>query len=155
MSGSWIMPLGADFSDLYPNLYGLSLDYIFGGDRSGFSLQVGCFFAGNTLENNEEVYVFLNSYSLGVRYYMPKIFSLFLYTGILARVTWCGEASPDESANFTGIGSDLFLGMDIPIQDSLGFFIQYNASLGMVLDENETNISAHILFAGAVYTFRS
>jgi len=144
-----LMPLKSPFNQLYSTLYGASLEYITGFyDR--FSIQFGTTIATRSLEENRNVSVFLNSYTIGTRLWIPGFAKLWPYLGVLARMTWCAERGEGRSANFFAYGADGLAGFSFSIFGNFSLFIQYNYTWSEVVDDNRTDISSNNLLLGFI-----
>ncbi|MFC1669120.1 hypothetical protein ACFL20_01920 [Spirochaetota bacterium] len=150
LSFSLFSPSNYIFEESYPLLFGLSFNYIH-HLFNNLCINAGGFFLFQSHESKSETYVFLNSYSLGLRYYLHMFDIIYPYIGFNARITWCGESDGYESRNYFAYGGDPFTGVSIEVRQYLDVFLQYNYILSRVSDDAGTNISGHYFSIGIAY----
>ncbi|MCP4137950.1 MAG: hypothetical protein GY754_43710 [bacterium] len=150
------LPIETEFSSFYTALHGLSVDYVMEPIWNGLALQGGMYFVINGHNKSDNTYVFFNSYSIGARYWFPKInisgsYNLYPFVGTVLRLTWLWEKGPGEYANFLGYGGDVFLGANLSVWDNIDVILRYNLEFCKVADDSSTDISGHLCALGVLF----
>ncbi len=149
---NYFAPSNADVDQHYSNFQGLGVGYVYPFDHLfSASVNVSYTMAKDSAADTSSSF---NTYQASIRAGTSLHRYLYPYAGVFAQGMWVRESGSSASANYTGFGGGLSIGMASMFYQRYGLYLEYNYSLAILMDDNSTNVGGSTLAAGLIYRYR-